>query len=102
MEPELDPDLQQRSSCLQWMLGFFFVGFFVLILAVATGGYFIYILGVAALLAVVAGMHYALWGRGMDESARREREEAEERDEIIARLTEDEVGGRFRRPSGGD
>ncbi len=75
MEPNLNPDPPPRETCLPWMLGFFLIGFFVLMLIVATGGFFVYVIGVVVATALVAGMHYALWGRGLDETVAGEREE---------------------------
>ena len=63
------------------MLGFFFIGFCALTLSVATGGYFVYVLGMVAAVGLVAVLHYALWGRGLNVIAADERaaEEARER-----------------------
>jgi hypothetical protein len=84
MQPDGDPYQEQRSACLPWMLGLFIIGFFGLLLSVATGGYFVYVAGVVVAVMGITAMHYALWGRMLDESvaAEREEEEARELDEV--------------------
>ena len=91
MEPGDDPYQQQRSTCLPWMLGIFLIGFFVVMLVVATGGFFIYVLGVIVGVVMVSALHYALWGHGLDDTA------AEERAEDAARAGELD-DGQFSRP----
>jgi hypothetical protein len=83
MQPDGDPYQQQRSACLPWMLGLFIFGFFGLLLNVATGGYFVYLAGVVVAVVAITALHYALWGRVLDESVagEREEEEARQRDE---------------------
>jgi hypothetical protein len=65
------------------MLGLFIFGFFGLLLNVAAGGYFVYLAGVVVAVVGITALHYALWGRMLDESiaAEREEEEARQRDE---------------------
>src|SRR5437660_286352 len=98
MEPADNSAPQQRDACLPWMLGIFFIGFFVLMLIVATGGYFIFILGVLGAIVLVAAMHYALWGRVMDDRVAVEREEEEAREDGAEDRWNGEGEGRFRRP----
>ncbi len=101
MQPADNPAPSQREACLPWMLGFFFVGFGVLMLTVATGGFFVYILGVAGAVALVAGMHYALWGQRLDDKVVGEREAAEARDDALAdeKWNEKKGDDRFQRRS---
>ncbi len=79
MQADGDPYQEQRSACLPWMLGLFIIGFFGLLLSVATGGYFVYVAGVIVAVVGITAMHYALWGRMLDESVAAEREEEEAR-----------------------
>ena len=98
MEPVDNPSPQQRDVCLPWMLGIFFIGFFVLMLTVATGGYFAYVLGLVAVIAVVAGMHYTLWGQGLGQTVARESEEEELSEDFPDQKWKNDTDERFRRP----
>jgi hypothetical protein len=77
------------------MLGLFTIGFFGLLLSLATGGYFVYVVGAMAAVVLIGAMHYALWGRMLDESTAAEREKEQEPEENwLHERREDD--GRFR------
>jgi hypothetical protein len=54
------------------MLGLISLGFFALLLIVATGGWFLWFMGAIALLVFFGCIHYLLWGQMMAAPARDE------------------------------
>ncbi len=90
MEPHDTAERQRRGSCLSIMLTGGFVGFLVLLLAVATGGWAFHVLWIAAAIGLFGLIHYLLWGRMLQQQTAGEREEEEasrradegERDEV--------------------
>jgi hypothetical protein len=79
-----DPDdfgyRRKRQTFLAVFLGSVFLIGLLFVFTILTGGFLIYILAVVAVVAVVGGLHYLLWGRAMMEGTAGEREELEERE----------------------
>ncbi len=85
MEPNGNADQQRRGSCLAVMLTGSFVGFLLVLLVLATGGWAVHLLWIAAAIALFGLTHYLLWGRLMLRQTAGEREEEEVRRRAEAR-----------------
>jgi hypothetical protein len=86
----MDDDSYQRrrqTFLTVFLAGLALIGLFF-VFTILTGGFLLYVLGVVAVAAVVAGMHYFLWGRAYTEQTAGEREEMEARE----RTDDDEDG----------
>jgi hypothetical protein len=70
---------QRRLSCLPVMLSVMFGSFFMLLLVLITGGWFLYMLGVLAGVTLFAMFHWVVWGRALTQSLSREIEEERRR-----------------------
>jgi small-conductance mechanosensitive channel len=87
MEPSEYQDRRQRGTCLSLMMAAMVVGFFALLLIVATGGWAIYAIWIGAAIVLFGAIHYLLWGRMMlqqtagDREVEEMRQRAEEREE---------------------
>jgi hypothetical protein len=68
------------------MMAAMVAGFFALLLVVATGGWAVYVIGVAAAIFLFGAIHYLLWGRSMLQQTAGDREE----DELRQRAEESE------------
>lgn len=79
MEPEETEYQRRREASLAIMLALFLLGGFLLFLAVITGGFFLWVYLIVALIGLVGFFHYLLWGRSMMASTEGEREEEEAR-----------------------
>ncbi len=77
MEPRDNPERRQRGTCLSLMMASGVVAFFALLLVVATGGWAVYVIGIAAAIALFGAIHYVLWGRMMLQQTAGDREEEE-------------------------
>jgi hypothetical protein len=69
--------------------------FFLLLLVLISGGYFIYLVGIIAALGAFGGIHYLLWGRLLAQETAGEREEEDLR---LRALAEDRADDPFRQP----
>jgi hypothetical protein len=76
---------RRRESSLAVMLALLGLGGFLFFLALISGGFFLWVYLIVAIIGAFAGLHYLLWGRGMMASTAGEREEEEAR----ARAEED-------------
>jgi hypothetical protein len=83
MESSENPDRRQRGTCLSLMMAAMVVGFFALLLVVATGGWAIYAIWIGGAIVLFGAIHYLLWGRMMlqQTAGDREVEEMRRRDE---------------------
>ena len=79
MEPNENAERQRRGSCLAVMLTGTFTGFLLVLLVLATGGWAVHVLWIAAAVAMFGLVHYLLWGRLMLRQTAGEREEEEVR-----------------------
>jgi hypothetical protein len=86
MAPNEYADRQKRGACLSLMMAAGGVAFFALLLIVATGGWAVYVIGVAGAIFLFGAMHYLLWGRAMLQQTAGDREE----EELRQRIEEDE------------
>jgi Flp pilus assembly protein TadB len=82
MAPNEYADRRQRGTCLSIMMAAAVAGFFALLLVVATGGWAVYVIGVAGAIFLFGAMHYLLWGRAMLQQTASDREEEEMRQRI--------------------
>jgi Flp pilus assembly protein TadB len=82
MAPNEYADRQKRGTCLSLMMAAVVAGFFALLLVVATGGWAVYVIGVAVAIFLFGGFHYLLWGRSMLQQTAGDREEEELRRKI--------------------
>ena len=80
MEPTDQPD-QRRGTCLYVMLATGAVVFFLLFLALITGGWFLYLMYVVAGITAFGAFHYLVWGRALSRATEAEREEERWREE---------------------
>jgi hypothetical protein len=85
MEPSENSEQQRRGACLSVMLTAGFAAFLLVVLVLATGGWAVYVVGVAAAIAGFGAIHYFLWGRLMLQQTAGEREEEEVRQQAEAR-----------------
>jgi phosphotransferase system glucose/maltose/N-acetylglucosamine-specific IIC component len=79
MESDDLQERQRRGSCLTIMLTGGLVGFFLLLLVVATGGWAVHVLWIGTAIFLFGAIHYLLWGRLMLHQTAREREEEDVR-----------------------
>ena len=79
MGPNENAERRRRGSCLAVMLTGSFVGFLLVLLVLATGGWAAYVLWIAAAIALFGLTHYLLWGRLMLRQTAGEREEEQVR-----------------------
>jgi hypothetical protein len=79
MEPSDSTERQRRGSCLTIALTGGLVGFLLLLLVVATEGWAVYAIGIAAAIGMFGLAHYLLWGRLLLQQTAGEREEEEAR-----------------------
>ena len=93
MEPTGYAEKRQRGTCLSLMMAAAVVVFFALLLVVATGGWAVYVIGVAGAIFVFGAMHYLLWGREMLQQTAGDREEEEMRQRIEERDEEPPAPG---------
>jgi sugar phosphate permease len=77
MTPNEYADRRQRGTCLSLMMAAGAVGFFALLLVVATGGWAVNVIGVAVAVFLFGAIHYLLWGRLMLQKTAGDREEEE-------------------------
>jgi Flp pilus assembly protein TadB len=63
-----------RETFLVLLLTLFMGGALVLFLIFATGGFFVYVIGITLALGLFGGCHYLLWGKRFDRQTRVERE----------------------------
>jgi hypothetical protein len=82
MKPSEYQNQRQRGTCLSLMIAAGGAGFFALLLVVATGGWAVYVIGVALAIFLFGGIHYLLWGRLMLQQTAGDREEEELRQRI--------------------
>ncbi len=82
MTPNEYADRQKRGTCLSIMMAAGVAGFFALLLVVATGGWAVYVIGVAGAIFLFGAFHYLLWGRFMLQQTAGDREEEEMRRKI--------------------
>ena len=80
MEPSENPEQRQRGACVSLMIAAMVVGFFALLLVVATGGWAVYVIGISAAIFLFGAIHYLLWGRLMLQQTAGDREEEEMRE----------------------
>lgn len=75
------PRESMLTIVLTGMAAAFFLGFLILI----TGGFFFYLVQVLAVMAVLGGLHYFLWGKMFSDEVAGEREEEQLRQRAEAR-----------------
>ncbi len=85
-DDEIRTDQHKRGTLLSVMLALFGLGGFLLLLVIATGGWFLWVLLGVLAIAFLAVLHYLAWGRSMETATAGEREEAEVR--VEAELNE--------------
>jgi fatty acid desaturase len=88
MEPIDNAGQQRRGACLSILLTAGFAAFLLVVLIMATGGWAVYVVGVAVAIVGFAAVHYFLWGRMMMHQTLGEREEEEVRQQVETRLKE--------------
>jgi hypothetical protein len=86
MGPYDDPERQRRGSCLTIMLTAGLVGFLLLLIVVATGGWAVHVVWIGAGIFLFGLIHYLLWGRLLLRQTAGEREEEEVRRQVEERL----------------
>ena len=93
MEPSENPEGRQRGACASLMITVMVVGFFALLLVVATGGWAIYVICIGAAIFLFGAIHYLLWGRMMLQQTAGDREEEEMRERLEEREEEPPTPG---------
>jgi hypothetical protein len=76
--------MQHRQTVLTVFLTTMGGLFSLLVLVLLTGGFFVYVVGVAAAIAGFAGLHYLLWGKALSDAVAGEREEEQLRERAAA------------------
>jgi hypothetical protein len=84
------PSQQHRHGLLSVFLTLFGVAFFLLVLILISGGFFLWVVLFAGGILTVALMHYALWGRAFSDQVAGEREEEQLRQRAAAAAEEDD------------
>lgn len=74
-----------RQGCMMFSVAAVFASVLVIGMVLITGGWFIYVIGVAAAIAIFVGLHYFLWGYFLTQYLAGEREEEELRQAERAR-----------------
>lgn len=72
-----------RQTIVSVILTGMTAAFFLLLLVLVSGAYFIYLLGILGSLAAFGGLHYLLWGRLLLEETAGEREEEQLRQRAL-------------------
>lgn len=75
MPHNYSPPQQQRHALLSVFLTVLALGFFLLVLIVISGGFFLYVMLFGGGVAILAMLHYLLWGKAFSDSVAGEREE---------------------------
>jgi len=70
---------QRRLTCLPVMLSVMFGSFFILLMILITGGWFIYLLATVAGISLFGMFHWVVWGRALSQSLAGEIEEERRR-----------------------
>jgi hypothetical protein len=86
MEREGTSPGKSRETLLTVALTAMFGGGFLIFLILVSGGYFLYVLGAVAAIALVGSLHWLLWGQALTQEVAGEREE----EALRERLQEDE------------
>lgn len=73
-----EPPATPRGTFASFLLTGMFVMFFLGLLTVVTGGWFLILLAAFGAILVFAGIHYLLWGWLMEQEMRDKQEEEEE------------------------
>jgi hypothetical protein len=84
------PSQQHRHGMLSVFLTLFSLVFFLIVLILVSGGFFLYVVLFAGAILAVALMHYVLWGKAFSESVAGEREEEQLRQRAAAPAEEDD------------
>jgi hypothetical protein len=90
MSAEQEPS-GRRASFLPVILGSVGGLFFLLVLVMVTGGFFLYIVGFFVAVAALACFHWLVWGKLLTQYTAGEREE----EALLERAREIEEQGRF-------
>jgi hypothetical protein len=90
MSAQQEPS-NRRASFLPVMLGSVAGVFFLLVLVLVTGGFFLYIMAFFAAVASLACFHWLVWGKLLTEWTAGEREE----EELLERARDEEEEQRF-------
>jgi hypothetical protein len=76
--------MQRRQNFLSVFLTGLAGMFFLLVLVLITGGFFVYVVAVAGAIVGFAGLHYLLWGKLLSDQVAGEREEEQLREQAAA------------------
>jgi hypothetical protein len=81
MDDNENPNGQRRrETLLAFLLTGFLAGAFLLFMVLITGGFFLRVLAVVAVIGIVGYAHYLLWGHSLTQEVAGEREQEEERE----------------------
>ena len=83
------PTQQHRHAFLSVMFTVFALAFFVIVLILISGGFFLWVILLGGSILGVGFLHYVLWGRAFSASVAGEREEEQLRERAAA-IDEDE------------
>jgi len=90
MDPYTPQQTNARQTIVTVMLASMGAAFFLFLLILISGGFFIYLVGILAAIALFGAFHYLLWGRLLVKETSEESEEARLRDKALAEDWSDE------------
>ncbi len=97
MEPGGGGERQRRGACLSILMTGTATAFLLMLVALATGGWAMYVVWVGGAIAAFGLIHYGLWGQWMLRQTAGEREEEEVRQKAEAREASNAGSDRVRR-----
>jgi len=86
MSDDLDSPQQRRENFLTLFLTALGTCAVLVLLVLLTGGFFLYVVVGVALIGLIAGLHYLLWGQSFSRNTAGEREE----EQLRARAEEED------------
>lgn len=89
MSHNYPPSQQHRHGLMSVFLTLFSLAFFLIVLILISGGFFLYVVLFGGAILSVALMHYVLWGRAFSDSVAGEREEEQLRQRAAEEASEE-------------